>query len=264
MFTRSPSPRLMAVVSVVVLIGVWWLIALAAAHSAGAGHTSPIPTPWDVVHTIGHLGLHYYWTQFSVTLWEAGLGYLWGNGIALVLAALVIVVPRLEGVVSQIAVISYCIPVVAIGPVLVLVNHVPAKGEPSGAATFLAGLSVFFTTVVGSLLGLRAADKASLDVVKVYGGNGWTQLRKVRAVAALPAVLTALQIAVPAAFLGAVLGEYFGKIETGVGLAMVISQSTANAPALWSLALLSGLVALVLYLAVGVLTRLSTPWSKGV
>jgi ABC-type nitrate/sulfonate/bicarbonate transport system permease component len=158
---------------------------------------------------------------------------------------------------------TYCIPIVAIGPLLVLVFEVPEKGEPSGTATFMAALSVFFTTVVGSLLGLRAADKASLDVVSVYGGSAWVQLRKVRVVAALPAVLTALQIAVPAAFLGAVLGEYFGKVETGIGIAMVIAQQSLNSPRVWGIALASGAVALILYLAVGLLTKLATPWAKG-
>jgi ABC-type nitrate/sulfonate/bicarbonate transport system permease component len=127
----------------------------------------------------------------------------------------------------------------------------------------MAALSVFFTTVVGSLLGLHAADKASLDLVKVYGGSTWTQLRKVRAIAALPAILTALQIAVPAAFLGAVLGEYFGKVETGIGPAMVIAQQSLNSPRVWGLALASGAVALSMYALVGLLTRLSAPWAKG-
>ena len=55
-------------------------------------------------------------------------------------------------------------------------------------AGFLAALAVFFTTVVGALLGFKAADKASLDVVSVYGGGRFTQLRKVRLVAAVHGV----------------------------------------------------------------------------
>ncbi len=252
-----------ASMSAVGLLAAWWLLAATVFANVGPGGTQAIPTPWQVLQSYAETGWDFYWTHFSVTLNEAAQGYLWGNGLALVLAGLVMVIPRLEGVVSQLAVISYCIPIVAIGPLLVLIFEVPSKGEPSGTAIFMAGLSVFFTTVVGSLLGLHAADKASLDVVSVYGGSSWTQLRKVRFIAALPAVLTALQIAVPAAFLGAVLGEYFGKVETGIGVAMVIAQQALNSPRVWGLALASGAVALVLYLGVGLLTRLATPWSKG-
>lgn len=259
---RLPSWATTAI-SAVVLVAAWWILSLTVFRNVGSGNTKAIPTPWQVIASYGDSGWDFYWTHFSVTLHEASLGYLWGNGIALILAGLVIVVPRLEGAVSQLAVISYCIPIVAIGPLLVLVFDVPEKGDPSGTAMFMAGLSVFFTTVVGALLGLRAADKASLDVVSVYGGSSWVQLRKVRAVAALPAVLTALQIAVPAAFLGAVLGEYFGKVETGIGVAMVIAQQSLNSPRVWGIALASGAVALILYLLVGLLTKLVTPWSKG-
>ncbi|WP_084127453.1 ABC transporter permease [Demequina sp. NBRC 110054] len=252
-----------ASISAVALLATWWILAATVFSNVGPGGTQAIPTPLQVLQEYGAVGWDYYWTHFSVTLAEAAQGYLWGNGLALALAGLVMVIPRLEGVVSQIAVITYCVPIVAIGPLAVIIFEVPSKGEPSGTAVFMAALSVFFTTVVGSLLGLHAADKAALDVVSVYGGNTWTQLRKVRFIAALPAVLTALQIAVPAAFLGAVLGEYFGKVETGIGVAMVVAQQALNSPRVWGIALASGAVALILYLGVGLLTRLATPWSKG-
>ena len=64
-------------------------------------------------------------------------------------------------------------------------------------------MSVFFTTVVGCLLGLRAAPRTSLDLVRAYGGSAWTMLRKVQLIAALPSLFAALKIAAPAAFLGA-------------------------------------------------------------
>ena len=118
-------------------------------------------------------------------------------------------------------------------------------------------------TVVGALLGLKAADRASLDVITVYGGSRLTQLRKVRLIAALPAILNALQIAVPAAFLGAVLGEFFGKITVGVGPAMIAAQQALNAPRVWDIALVSGAVALAGYGLLGLISRAVAPWSKG-
>tara|TARA_B100001179_G_scaffold228495_1_gene212625 strand:- start:712 stop:1209 length:498 start_codon:yes stop_codon:yes gene_type:complete len=163
----------------------------------------------------------------------------------------------------QLAILTYCIPIVAIGMLAVIVITPPKVGEPSGTAIVLAALSVFFTTVVGALLGLKSADKSSLDLVTVYGGSKFTQLIKVRLIAALPATLSALQIAVPAAFLGAVLGEFFGKIEVGVGLAMILAQQASNGPQVWALALLSGGVALLGFALVGWIAKAIAPWSKG-
>jgi ABC-type nitrate/sulfonate/bicarbonate transport system permease component len=248
----------------VVLVGVWWILALTVFGPRGSGNYAPIPTPPQVIEALFTDGFAYYWRSFSVTITEAGIGYLWGNGIALVLSAIVLVLPWLEGVLNQIAVITYCIPIVAIGPlVLIVLGGAPAPGEPSATAVFLAAFSVFFTTVVGTLLGLKAADKSSLDVVTVYGGSKFTQLRKVRVIAALPGILNSLQIAVPAAFLGAVLGEYFGKIDVGVGPILVGAAVTLNSPRVWVIFLLCALVAIVGYALLGLVARLIAPWSTG-
>ena len=242
------------------IVILWWMIAVLYVTPTGA---HPIPTPLQVIQSYIESGAEYYLRNFSVTLAEAGIGYLWGNGIALVLAALVLVVPRLEGLAVQLAIITYCVPIVAVGMLAIVVIPPPGVGEPSGTAVLLAALSVFFTTVVGALLGLTSADRSSLDLVAVYGGSRFTQLVKVRLIAALPAILNALRIAVPAAFLGAVLGEFFGKIEVGVGIAMILAQQNSNAPLVWALALASGAVALLGFALVGLVARGIAPWSKG-
>lgn len=257
------SPRVIGGLGVLALLALWWISSVTIFANVGSGKTKAIPTPPQVVEGWAESGWSFYWKHFSITINEAAQGFLWGNGIALALAAAVLIVPQLRGVVMQLAVISYCIPIVAIGPLVLIILGPPKPGEPSSTAIFFAALSVFFTTVVGALLGLQSADKASLDVVAVYGGSRWTQLRKVRVVAALPAILTALQIAVPAAFLGAVLGEFFGKVEIGIGPAMIVAQQSLNSPRVWGLALASGAVALVGFAAVGLLTRMATPWSRG-
>ena len=248
----------------VALIAVWWILALTVFGPRGEGNYAPIPTPPQVVEAFFTDGFAYYWRSFSVTITEAALGYVWGNGIALVLAAIVLVLPWLEGILSQVAVITYCIPIVAIGPlVLIVLGGAEEPGAPSPTAIFLAAFSVFFTTIVGTLLGLKAADKASLDVVTVYGGSKFTQLRKVRVIAALPGILTSLQIAVPAAFLGAVLGEYFGKIDVGVGPILIGAAVTLNSPRVWVIFLLCALVAIIGYALLGLVGRLVAPWSSG-
>lgn len=256
-------PWLIGVIGGVGIILLWWILAETVFANVGPSGAQAVPSPWQVIATIIETGPEYYLNNFAVTLAESGIGYLWGNGLALLLSAFVLVVPRLEGVATQIAIITYCIPIVAIGMLAVVVIPPPQVGEPSGTAILLAALSVFFTTVVGALLGLKSADKASLDLITVYGGSKLTQLFKVRLIAALPAILSALQIAVPAAFLGAVLGEFFGKIEVGVGLAMILAQQASNGPQVWALALLSGLVALLGFAAVGWIAKAIAPWSKG-
>lgn len=247
-------------IGVVGLLILWWIVSAVWLNPSGK---SVIPSPPEVVMAAIDSGWAYFWRNFSVTLAEAGIGYLWGNGLALLLAFLVLLVPRLEGIAMQIAILTYCVPIVAIGMIAIILFPVPDAGDVSGTGVLLAALSVFFTTVVGALVGLKSADRTSLDLVAVYGGSKLTQLRKVRLIAALPAILNALQIAVPAAFLGAVLSEFFGKVEAGVGMAMMLAMQTAQSDLVWALAIVSGIVALAGFAIVGYIARLIAPWSKG-
>jgi len=255
---------LAAIIGAVVIIGAWWVLSVTV-YTPPAGTTfTPVPSPFAVFAQLWNDGIPAYWGFFQVTVTEALIGYAWGNGIALLLAATVLLAPRIETVVTQIAVVSYCLPIVAVGGIaIVVLGGAKEPGDPSKTAIFLAALVVFFTTVVGALLGFRSADKASLDVVRVFGGGRFTQLRKVRLIAALPAILNALQIAVPTAFLGAVLGEYMGATDRSVGITLIRLQGQLDSTRVWAVFLLCAIVALVGYGLVGLVARFITPWVSG-
>lgn len=255
---------LTGLIGLVVLILVWWVFSLTAFTPAEGTDFTPVPTPLAVMQTLIADGLAPYWQVFQVTITEALIGFAWGNGIALLLASTVLLVPKLETVITQIAVVTYCLPIVAIGGIaIVILGGAKRAGDPSATAIFLAALAVFFTTVVGALLGFRSADPASLDVVRVFGGSRLTQLRKVRLIAALPSILNALQIAVPTAFLGAVLGEYMGATDRSVGILLIRLQGNLDSERVWAVFLLCAAVALIGYAIVGLIARLVTPWILG-
>jgi ABC-type nitrate/sulfonate/bicarbonate transport system permease component len=239
-------------IGVVVLIAVWSVLAVTVFSSMGSG----VPTPWAVVAQLWTDGWSFYQPLIAATLGEALRGYVVGNVLALAFAALVLLVPWLEKIVVQLAVASYCLPLVAIGPILSLLF--------SGTTPMitLAALAVFFTTLVGALLGLRSIDPVTLDLVRAYGGGRWQELVKVRMIAALPAVLTALKISAPAALLGAIIGEYLGHIDIGLGVAMTVSEASVQVPRTWGIALVSGLVAGIGYGLTALIARLALPWAR--
>ena len=252
------------VIGAVVILAAWWLLSVTAFTPAPGTTFTPVPSPFAVIGQLVADGPLAYWGVFQVTITEALIGYAWGNGIALLLAATVLLAPRIESVVVQVAVVSYCLPIVAVGGIaIVVLGGAKEAGDPSKTAIFLAALVVFFTTVVGALLGFRSADRASLDVVHVFGGGRVMQLRKVRLIAALPAILNALQVAVPAAFLGAVLGEYMGATDRSVGITLIRLQGQLDSTRVWAIFLLCAVVALIGYGIVGLLARLVTPWVSG-
>jgi ABC-type nitrate/sulfonate/bicarbonate transport system permease component len=259
-------PQLAGVIGVVLTIGIWWLLAVTVFANVGArpdGSGGAIPTPLQVAQQLASDGFEFYWRNGSVTMAEAAIGFLWGNALALALAGVALLLPRMESLATQIAVITYCIPIVAIGPIVRLVVGAPSDGEPAPAAIVLAALSVFFTTMVGALTGVKSTDRKTLDLVTAYGGNAWDKLLKVQLLSALPSIFAAFKIAAPAAFLGAILGEYVGGPDVGFGPAMVNAQQSLEIARVWGVALVSGLLAGAGYALFALLSRIVTPWARG-
>ena len=234
-------------------VGIVGVLALWIAAAEVWGVRKGIPAPWSVASHLVH-DWHYYPRHLWATLGRAAKGYLIGNSIAIGLGFAFVLVPFLEKALMQLAVATYCLPIIAIGPIL----QVVLDGDAPKVA--LATLSVIFTTLIGVLVGLRSADRTSLDLVRAYGGGSVVQLRKVRLRAALPSTFTALQIAAPAAVLGAIIGEYLGG-ERGLGIFMINSQQALDVPRTWGVAIVSTAVAGIGFGLTSLIARVATPWA---
>ncbi len=238
---------LAALTGVALVIGIWIVCAAIFATE----HV--IPTPWAVWNAVWS-DRDVYPTNIAVTVKEATIGFMWGNLAAIALAVLFVQMPAIERVLLQLAIASYCVPLVAVAPILVVVL---SNDQPKEA---LAALSVFFTTLVAAVLGLRSAQPATLDVIRASGGQSLAQLRYVRVRAALPSLFGGLRIAAPAAVLGAIIGEYLGANE-GLGVALVQAQSSFEVSRTWGIALVISALAGFAYGAVSLIARLLTPES---
>ncbi|MGB3369672.1 MAG: ABC transporter permease subunit [Rhodococcus sp. (in: high G+C Gram-positive bacteria)] len=238
-------------IGIIGLVLAWWL--LAALGVAGG----TIPSPWTVLATMFDDGWALYGPNFSITAAGALQGFVWGNLLAIALAVLVVLVPPVESLATQLAILSYCTPLLALGPIILVVfgGRTPT--------IFLAAMYCFFTTMVGTLTGLRSADVASLDLVAAYGGGRWQKFRRVQSIAALPSMFAALKIAAPSAVLGAILGEYLGGVDSGIGVALTAAQTSYNVPRTWGMALAAALLAGLGYAIVAIIARFVTPWTSG-
>jgi sulfonate transport system permease protein len=236
------------VVGVVAVLTIWQLLAMTVLAASRV-----VPAPTNVVAQLW-LDRHFYPPNVTATLRVALIGYAWGNLIAVLLGVLCDLVPTVEGPVLRLAIACFNIPLVAIAPILIVVL------PDDGPKVALAALSVFFTTLIATGLGLRGADPTSLDVVRASGGSAWSSLRKVKLWAALPSILGGLRVAAPAALLGAIIGEYLGA-QQGLGAAMIQAQSSFAVARTWSIALVIAALAGSLYLGATVLANVLTPWA---
>jgi len=236
---RSLAPLL----SVLLLLALWQL---------GSLLTPLVPAPLAVVQQIG-ADAGSYPANIAQTMTTAGLGYLWGNGIAIILALLTLPFPRVQELLERVAVGAIALPLIAVAPILVIVfsDNVPG--------IILSAQAVVFTTLIAVILGLGNVDQSALDLVHAAGGSSWTAIRKVRLPAAIPSLVVGLQIAAPSAILGAIIGEYMGGSK-GLGVAMIQAQGAFDVPRAWALALVTSALAAIAFLSIPWIVRVTMPW----
>ena len=184
-----------------------------------------------------------------VTGQSAVAGFVLGNLAAIALASVAVLLPRTERSVTAVALVVFCLPLVATGPVLRVV-----LGPGDAPQVVLAALAVYYTTMISLLVGLRAAPSGWFDVVRSYGRGKVSALRYIRARASLPYLIAGLQIAVPAAFLGAMVGEFTGA-ESGLGVLTIRASRDLDIQLTWALATVATVVSVIAYVVIGAIGR---------
>jgi ABC-type nitrate/sulfonate/bicarbonate transport system permease component len=250
---RATASRLLArpgvatVVGLCLLLVAWWVVAiLSDGNDTLATPPAVLRAAWDFRSVL--------WTQSGTTLSEAAVGFVGGNALGMVLAVAFVQFRAAEKGVLQLAIVTHCLPVVAIGPLLELLL---TGREPRYV---MSALLVFFPTVVTVQVGLRRTDRVALEVVRVSGGGRWAQFRYVRLMTAVPYILTALKMTAPLALLGAILGEFLGG-SGGLGILIITSQQAGLIARTWGIALTCTLWSMLAFLTFSLLTRVLAPWA---
>lgn len=171
-------------------------------------------------------------------------GYGLGVLIGFALAALVRVLrPSREGVDRFVALV-HATPGIALAPVFMIFlnrDQIPVA---------IAALAVFYLIYVAATSGLETAKRSHHDLFSVLGASPGRRFWRLELPAALPAIVSGLKLAVPVAFMGAIVGEWFGA-SRGLGLLMISAMQNFQIPLLWSAVLLTMLPSLILYLLMG-------------
>jgi ABC-type nitrate/sulfonate/bicarbonate transport system permease component len=160
--------------------------------------------------------------------------------------------------VEPLLVTSQTIPIVAIAPLFVI-----WFGFGLLPKVLIVVLVTFFPVVVALLDGFGRVDPTAQDLLDAFGATRRQAFAKLRWPSALPFLFTGLRISVVYAVIGAIFGEYVGATE-GLGIWMKLSQTSFRTDLVFGAILLTAVVSVALYLAVGVVERLVVPWSTAV
>jgi ABC-type nitrate/sulfonate/bicarbonate transport system permease component len=186
------------------------------------------------------------------TLQPALLGFLIGNAIAVAAAIAFVLIPPLERLLRGLNVTVFGIPPIALSPVLVIT--LPGDWPQ----VVLAAVSVYFPTMVMTLLGLRDVDPRPIDVIHSYGGGTIAVLRWLRLRSCVPGLLGGLRVAAPAAILGSILAEFGSGARWGLGSFLLGSLGRADPARIWGIGLTATLLAAGAYGLCALLAHRST------
>ena len=193
------------------------------------------------------------WYHLRFTLIETLLGYLIGAGLGLAGALAVSMIPAGEPVLRPFVILAYATPKIALAPLMIIWFGIGILPKVILAATF-----VFFVVFLSTLAGIATVPPQLVSVVRVMGAAPSAVFRKVVLPSALPFILTALRLTIPAALIGAVIGEF---ISSNRGVGYLINAASSRYATAEVFAGIGSLLVVVLCMNAG-LSLLERSWSR--
>jgi NitT/TauT family transport system permease protein len=190
------------------------------------------------------------------TAQNALVGLAVGLACGLLAALLASRVRTLDEMLTPLAAAVAAIPIVALTPIF---NTMFASTSTIPRRLIVA-IAVFFPVFVNTLRGLRQIDPVHAELMHSYAAGPWTTMRVVRLPAALPFFFTGLRIASSAAVIAAVVSEYFGGLQKGLGPAITSAAAASAYPRAWAIVCAAIALGLAFYLAALLAERLAMPW----
>jgi len=236
------------------LIGAWQ-VAAANGAIAEALSLEPflVPSPAEVGSALWeNRGL--LWENTWVTLREILLGLAAG-----VLAGVLLALPMrfstlLRDAAYPLAVAAQAIPIVAIGPILVV-----WFGFGIVPKIVIVALAIFFPVLVSTLDGLRSVDPEAVKMMRTLDGSRWAIFRRVEVPTALPSFFSGLKIAAAIAPIVALFAELIGS-SSGLGRQIQSDNANLEIPRMFAAVVILMLIGVVLFGLTALAQRLVVRW----
>lgn len=195
----------------------------------------------------------FYHMRFTII--EATVGYLIGASAGLIMGFALARVEWVYRIVEPFVVGFYGIPRIALAPLFILWFGIGITSKIAVAAVM-----VFFIVFINTIAGVRSAPPQLLSVARVMGASEWDLVRKVIFPAATPFIIAALQITVPQAMIGAIVGEFISS-NRGVGHLISRAAGWLDTPGLFAGIFTLLVVVLVMNLGINLLGAHLMRWN---
>ncbi len=209
-----------------------------------------LPAPTAILTQLG-LVLPVLWTSVLATGGNALIGLLVGSAIAIGVALLASRLRFVDELVTPIVAAIAVIPIVALAPVLTTMFGATSESP----RRVIVAIVVFVPVFVNTLRGLRQVLPVHRDLMRAYAASGWQVSRTVTIPGALPYVFTGLNIASSLAVIAAIVAEYFGGLQNGLGARITSAAANSAYPRAWAYVFGAIALGVVFYLATLALER---------
>jgi NitT/TauT family transport system permease protein len=221
---------------------------------AGRVATFVLPSPLAIARAFGTVAGDV--AQAAAATGTTALVGLVAGSLAGVVAALLAARWRLlDEVLSPLSAAANAMPIIALAPVF---NAMFGSTSPVPRRLVVA-VAVFFPLFVNTARGLRRIDPVHAELMRSLAVSGWAVTRHVRLPAAVPFAFTGLRLASSLSVIAAVVAEYFGGRQDGLGSRITSAASATAYPRAWSYVLGAVALGLAFYLAALLLERLLSP-----
>ncbi|GAA3211163.1 ABC transporter permease [Actinocorallia longicatena] len=148
------------------------------------------------------------------------------------------------------------LPIIALAPIL---NNM-FESTSSIPRRAVVALVVFFPVFLNTLRGLQRVDPTHQELMDSYAAGPWAFNRHVRLPGALPFFFTGLRQASSLAVIAAVVSEYFGGLQDGLGSRITSAAANTAYPRAWAFVVGACVLGLIFYVCALLIERFSTPW----
>jgi NitT/TauT family transport system permease protein len=196
------------------------------------------------------------WEATKATGTNALIGLVLGVAAGVVLALVASRFKVFSQMVVPVAAAVNAIPIIALAPIFYRLFTVTSDTP----RRLVVMVIVFFPVFVNVLKGLTQVDAVHLELMRSYASKDSEVLRKVRLPNALPFLFTSLKLAASLSVIAAVVAEYFGGLQNGLGSRITSAASNSAFPRAWAYVAAACALGLAFYLVSAVLERVLLPW----
>jgi NitT/TauT family transport system permease protein len=196
------------------------------------------------------------WEAAKATGANALVGLVVGVALGILLALFASRFKVFSEMVVPVAAAVNAIPIIALAPVFYRLFSVTSDTPRRLVVTVI----VFFPVFVNVLKGLTQVDPVHLELMRSYAASDGEVLHKVRLPNALPFLFTSLKLAASLSVIAAVVAEYFGGLQNGLGSRITSAAGNSAFPRAWAYVAAACALGLVFYLVSAVLERVLLPW----